>query len=52
MNDGSSASPPASSRLRLGHINGAGLTETTAASLRGGGVDVIKKYRSKDLDQH
>ena len=37
MNYGRSASPSASSRRHLGQINGAGLTETTAASLREGG---------------
>ena len=52
MNDGRSASLSASSRRHLGHINGAGLTETTAASLRGWGGDVIKTYGAKDLDQH
>ena len=43
MNSGRSASPSASSRRHLGKINGAGLTETTAASLRGGGGDVCKQ---------
>ena len=37
MNDGRSASPSASSRRHLGQIDGAGLTETMAADLRGGG---------------
>ena len=37
MNNGRSALPPASPRRHLGHINGAGLTDTTATDLRGGG---------------
>ena len=52
MNDGRIVSPSASSRRHLGHINGAGLLETTDAALRGGGGDVIKTYKAKDLNQH
>ena len=37
INYGRSASPSASSRHHLGQINGAGLTDTTAAALKGGG---------------
>ena len=44
MNDGRSASLFASSRRHLGQINGAGLTETTSASLRGGG-----RRRDRDI---
>ena len=43
MNDGRSASPSALSRCHLGQINGAGLTETTAVALRGGGGYVCKR---------
>ena len=42
MNYGRSALSPALLRRHLGHINGVGLTETTAAALRGGGGDVCK----------
>ena len=35
-NDGMIVSPSKSSRRHLGHINGVGLRDTTAAALRGG----------------
>ena len=43
MNYIKSGLPPASSRRHLGHINGIGLTDTTYASLKGGGGDVCKR---------
>ena len=43
MNDGMRALPSASSRRHLEQTHGTGLTETTSADLRGGGVDVCKR---------
>ena len=50
INGRRSVLPPASSRHHLGQINGAGLTDITAETLRGGGGDLIKTYKAKDLD--
>ena len=43
MNDGMRALPSASSRRHIEQTHGTGLTETTSAALRGGGVDVCKR---------